>query len=110
MPKITSIAMLIRGALANALAFTGSSYMFLRLSKDSIQKEAKGHNFGDRAAPKSTGRMGLEMARKDQLHQQESQVGKESRNCIHRTEQCHERVSQGIQPLASIPALKTVTK
>ena len=36
--------MLIRGALANALAFTGSSYLFLRLSKDSLDKERKGHD------------------------------------------------------------------
>ena len=36
--------MLIRGALANALAFTGSSYLFSRLSKDSIDKERKRHN------------------------------------------------------------------
>ena len=36
--------MLIRGALANALAFTGSSYLFTRLSKDSIDKERKRHN------------------------------------------------------------------
>ena len=33
--------MLIRGALANALAFTGRSYLFSRLSKDSINKERK---------------------------------------------------------------------
>ena len=36
--------MLIRGALVNALAFTGSSYLFLRLSKDSINKEKKRHD------------------------------------------------------------------
>ena len=36
--------MLIGGALANALAFTGSSYLFHRLSKDSIDKERKRHN------------------------------------------------------------------
>ena len=36
--------MLIGGALANALAFTGSSYLFLRLSKDSIDKERKRHD------------------------------------------------------------------
>ena len=33
--------MLIGGALANALAFTGSSYLFHRLSKDSIDRERK---------------------------------------------------------------------
>ena len=36
--------MLIRGALANALAFTGSCYLFSRLSKDSIDKERKRHD------------------------------------------------------------------
>ena len=35
--------MLIRGALANALAFTGSSYSFHRLSKDSIDAKRKRH-------------------------------------------------------------------
>ena len=41
---MASIAMLIRGALANALAFTGNSYLFSRLSKDSINKERQRHN------------------------------------------------------------------
>ena len=42
--KMASVAMLIRGALANALAFTGSSYLFHRLSKDSIDAERKRHD------------------------------------------------------------------
>ena len=42
--KMASVAMLIRGALANALAFTSSSYLFYRLSKDSIDKERKRHD------------------------------------------------------------------
>ena len=33
--------MLIGGALANALAFTGSSYLFHRLSSDNIDAERK---------------------------------------------------------------------
>ena len=41
---MVSVAMLIGGALVNALAFTGSSYLFLRLSKDSIDKERKRHD------------------------------------------------------------------
>ena len=41
---MVSVAMLIGGALANALAFTGSSYLFHRLSKDSIDKERKRHD------------------------------------------------------------------
>ena len=36
--------MLIGGALANGLAFTSSSYLFSRLSKNSIDAERKRHN------------------------------------------------------------------
>ena len=36
--------MLIGGALTNALAFTGSSYFFSRLSKNSIDTERKRHD------------------------------------------------------------------
>ena len=36
--------MLIRGALVNALAFTGSSYFFHRLSADNIDTERKRHS------------------------------------------------------------------
>ena len=41
---MTSIAMLIGGAFSNALAFTGSSYLFSRLSMDSIDAERKRHD------------------------------------------------------------------
>ena len=36
--------MLIGGVLANALAFTGSSYLFYRLSADNIYAERKRHD------------------------------------------------------------------
>ena len=36
--------MLIRGMLANALAFTGSSYLFHRLSADNIDAKRKRHD------------------------------------------------------------------
>ena len=36
--------MLIGGALANALTFTGSSYLFQRLSADSIDAQRKRHD------------------------------------------------------------------
>ena len=39
---MVSVAMLIRGALVNALTFTGSSYLFHRLSADNIDAERKG--------------------------------------------------------------------
>ena len=41
---MASVAMLIGGALANALAFTGCSYLFHRLSKESIDAERKRHD------------------------------------------------------------------
>ena len=41
---MVSVAMLIGGALANALAFTGTSYLFHRLSKDSIDAEKQRHD------------------------------------------------------------------
>ena len=41
---MASVAMLIRGALANAQAFTGSSYLFHRLSADNIDAERKRHD------------------------------------------------------------------
>ena len=41
---MASIAMLIGGALANAPAFTGSSYLFHRLSADNIDAERKRHD------------------------------------------------------------------
>ena len=39
-----SIGFLIGGALVNALAFTGSNYLFSSLSKESIDKERKRHD------------------------------------------------------------------
>ena len=41
---MASVAMLIGGALANALAFTGSSYLLHRLSADNIDAERKRHD------------------------------------------------------------------
>ena len=50
---MASIAMLIRGALANALAFTGSSYLFHRLSADNIDAERKRHHAAIEALQKA---------------------------------------------------------
>ena len=41
---MVSVAMLIGGALANTLAFTGSSYLLDRLSVDSIDAERARHH------------------------------------------------------------------
>ena len=45
--------MLIGGALANALAFTGSSYLFHRLSADNIDAERKRHDLAIEALQKA---------------------------------------------------------
>ena len=45
--------MLIGGALVNALAFTGSSYLFHRLSADSIDAERKRHDAAIEALQKA---------------------------------------------------------
>ena len=41
---MASVAMLIGEALANALAFTDTNYLFHRLSKESIDAERKRHD------------------------------------------------------------------
>ena len=41
---MASIEMMLGGAIANALAFTGSSFLSSSLSKDSIGKERKWHD------------------------------------------------------------------
>ena len=41
---MASIGLLIGGALVNALAFTGSNYLFSSLSKESADKERKIHD------------------------------------------------------------------
>ena len=45
--------MLIGGALVNALAFTGSSYLFHRLSADSIDAERKRYDAATEALQKA---------------------------------------------------------
>ena len=50
---MASIAMLIRGTLLNALAFTGSSYLFHRLSADNIDAERKRHDAAIEALQKT---------------------------------------------------------
>ena len=50
---MASVAMLIGGAFANALAFTGSSYLFHRLSADNIDAERKRHDAAIEALQKT---------------------------------------------------------
>ena len=41
---MASVVMLIRGASVNALAFTGSSYLFRRLSAENFDAERERHD------------------------------------------------------------------
>ena len=50
---MASIVMLIGGTLTNALAFTGSSYLFHRLSADNINGERKRHDSAIEALQKA---------------------------------------------------------
>ena len=59
---MASIGFLIGGALINALAFTGSNYLFSSLSKESIDKERKRHD----KAVKDLQRAQIEWAKKRQ--------------------------------------------
>ena len=59
---MASIGFLIGGALLNALAFTGSNYLFSSLSKESIEKERKRHD----KAIEDLQRAQMEWARKRQ--------------------------------------------
>ena len=54
---MASIGFLIGGALVNALAFTGSNYLFSSLSKESIDKERKRHDKVIKDFAKSSNRM-----------------------------------------------------
>ena len=62
---MASVAMLIGGALANALAFTASSYLFHRRSKDSIDKERKRHDAAIEA---------LQKAQKEWAHNRQQRI------------------------------------
>ena len=59
---MASVATLIGGALANALAFTGSSYLFHRLSADNIDTEGMRHDAAIEALQKAQ----IEWTHKDQ--------------------------------------------
>ena len=50
---MASIVMLIEGALATALAFTGSSHLFHRLCADNIDAERKRHDAAIEALQKA---------------------------------------------------------
>ena len=41
---MASVAMLVGGALVNALAFTGLNYLFSMLRSSGVDKEGKPHN------------------------------------------------------------------
>ena len=72
---MASIGFLIEEALVNALAFTGSNYLFSSLSKESIDKERKRHD----KAIEDLQRALIEWAKKrqEQLDYINSEIAKE---------------------------------
>ena len=60
---MASVGFLIGGALINALAFSGSNFLFSSLSKESIDKEQKRHD----KAIKDLQRAQIEGAKKRQV-------------------------------------------
>lgn len=58
--KMTSVAMLIGGAIINTIAFTSFSFVFSKLSKDRVDKERKRHDLAIEQLEKAD-RMGREM-------------------------------------------------
>ena len=58
---MSSVGFLIGGALINALAFSGSNFLFSSLSKESIDKERKRHH----KAIEDLQRAEIEWAKKD---------------------------------------------
>ena len=106
---MASVVMLIRGALASALAFTSSSCLFSRLSKDSIDKKRKLTLLVNREITKSLNRMGTEKTRANQLYQQVTQVGAKSRNQITELNDAmreyHEVFGHELPPLPQEPVL-----
>ena len=83
--KMARVVMLIGGALSNALAFTGSRYLFHRLSVNSIDVEKKKRH--DAAIEKLQAAQ-IEWAHKHQQRfdfiNNQLKVRKKSRNKIHR--------------------------
>ena len=65
---MASIGFLIGGALINALAFTGSNYLFSSLSKESIDKERKRHDKAIEDLQRAQIRMGYKRTKMIRLH------------------------------------------
>ena len=103
------VVMLIRGALANALVFTGSSYLFHRLSANNIDAERKRHD---------TAIEGLQAAQIEWAHKRQqridfinNQLRVERKAETKFTElndamrECHEVFGHVLSPLPREPAL-----
>ena len=72
---MASVGFLVAGAVVNALAFSGSNFLFSSLSKDSVDKERKRHD----KAIEDLQRAQIEWAKKrqEQLDYINSQIVKE---------------------------------
>ena len=101
--------MLIRGALANALAFTGSSYSFSRVSKNSIDKERKRHDLAIEKLQKA--QIGWVHKRQQRIDFIDKQLRLERKAEVKFTalsdamRECHEVFGHELPPLPREPVL-----
>ena len=100
---MASIGFLIGGALVNALAFTGSNYLFSSLSKESIDKERKRHD----KAIKNLQRAQIEWAKKRQerLDYINSEIAKEHKGEKRFMQQYFIVTGRQLEPLPPKPIL-----
>ena len=106
---MASVAMLIRGALANALAFTGSSYLFHRLSADNIDAERKRYDAAIEALQKA--QIEWTHKRQERIDFINNQLRLERKAEVKFTEvneamrECHEVFGHQLPPLPREPVL-----
>ena len=95
---MASIAMLIGGALANALAFTGSSYLFHRLSADNIDAERKRHDAAIEA---------LQKAQVEWAHKRQERIDFILMSSMAWVKRCYSEKSKNLNKLLVFEALYT---
>ena len=106
---MASVVMLIRGALVYALAFTGSSYLFHRLSADNIDAERKRHDAAIEALQKA--QIEWTHKRQQRIDFINNQLGLEKKAETKFTElndamkEYHEVFGHELQPLPGEPVL-----
>ena len=90
---MASIVMLIEGVLANALVFTGSSYLFHRLFADNIDAERKRNDAAMEALQKTQITWAHKCQQRIDFFNNQLRLEKKDRNQIHRVKRRNEKIS-----------------